>query len=214
MAPLRVVLAVLVSALAAGAAARPAAAEPVEQRVTLPLFGRTLAYRIPAHYAAQTPQYSERLFLIEYLREGETFADWTTLLTVRGFRGFGGLPRTTQEIARAIYEPRKCPTGPIFEAAPPETTADGIEVTYLAIGCAATPADAYAEAQAGSGEIDVIALYRDAENLYSVQYAVRGDSFRDGKPPLALADARATLARVFGAVTLKPTPAPTAQARR
>lgn len=185
----------------------PARAAPADQSIALPLFGKTITFRVPPAYTAQPAQLARGQFLLEFLRDGETFATWRTLLTVRGFQGFGGIAKATPDLARAIFEPRACPSGAIFEAAPPEQTAGGMELTYIAIGCADTPANAYAQAQAGSGEIDVIALYRDAENLYSVQYAVRGPSFRGGKPPLSLADARATLARTFGPVAILPTPA-------
>lgn len=191
-----------------------ARAEPVEQRVTLPLFGKTVSYRIPAGFTAQKPQFARGQFLVEYLREGESFEDWTTLLTVRGFQGFGGLPRTSVDLARAIFEPKSCPGGPIFETAPPEQAPAGMELTYLAIGCAETPADAYAQAQPGSGEVDLIALYRDGENLYSVQLAVRGPSFKGGTPPLALSDAKARLGKVFGPVTFVAPPASSASAPR
>ena len=193
---------VLALALALGA---PAAAEPVEQRITIPLFGRTLRFRVPAHYTAQPAQLARGQYLVEFLREDQSFADWTTLLTARAFKGFGGIAQSTPDLARAIFAPKACPSGPIFETSPPEQTTEGMELTYIAIGCADTPADAYAQARAHSGEIDLIALYRDSENLFSVQYAVRGPSFVGGKAPLALADARATLNRVFGPVTLAPT---------
>lgn len=193
--------AALASVALGGSAVRPAHADAVAT-VHIPLFGRIISFVMPSGFTPQPAQSNGKQYLLEILPNGQTFANWTRLITVRGLVGFGAQPATSDQIARAIFEPRNCPAGKIYENDGEQSLGGTLRVSYLAIGCGKTPGSAYPGAVDGGGEVDIIAMYRDSTNIYSLNYAVRGPAFGNTQTLLDTKHKAATLKAALGPYSL------------
>ena len=166
------------------------------------LFGKTLSFTLPQGMERATNQNNGTNVLIEYLPAGETFGDWTRLVTIQAYRGLGKDPRATAEIARQAFYPAACKVGPIYIDLGEKTVAPGLKRTFVVDGCASLPAGAYPQALKGAGEQDFILIFRDGETIYTLNYAERGKPFQGKAPPRPNADAEKILAEMFGPITL------------
>lgn len=166
------------------------------------LFGKTLSFTLPQGMERATNQNNGTNVLIEYLPAGETFDNWTRLVTIQAYRGLGKDPRTTAEIARQAFYPAACKVGPIYLDLGEKAAAAALKRTLVVNGCASLPAGAYPQALKGAGEQDFILIFRDNETVYTLNYAERGKPFQGKAPPRASANAEKILAEVFGRITL------------
>ena len=195
----------LIAALGGLALAVPLSAAgpaPTAGLQRVPLLGRTLVFRLPAGLVQANNRNNGTNVLIEYVLRGETLANWTRLVTIQAYRGLGASPRTTADIARSAFYPAACRNGPIYRDSGEQAFAPGIKRSIVANGCAALPPGAYPEALPGAGEQDFIMVFRDAQSIYTLNYAVRGAPFSGKPPPIPVASAAARLSEVFGNVTL------------
>ena len=188
-------LALAVPLVAAGQAPGPGV-----QRV--PLLGRTLTFRLPAGFVEALNRNNGTNVLIEYVPRGETVTNWTRLVTIQAYRGLGASPRTTADIARQAFYPAACRNGPIYRDGGERPFSPGVRRSFVANGCASLPPGAYPAALAGAGEQDFIMVFRDAQSIYTLNYAVRGTPFGGTAPPNPVEQGEALLREVFGPVTL------------
>jgi len=166
------------------------------------LFGKTLHFNLPQGFTRATNNNNGTNLLIEYLPAGETFANWTKLITIQAYRGLGSDPRTTAEIARSAFYPAACKIGPIYLDLGEKTISPGMKRSYITNGCASLPAGAYPQALKGAGEQDFLMIFRDGQTIYTLNYAERGKPFQAKTPPRPNADAEKILTQIFGPVTL------------
>lgn len=166
------------------------------------LFGKTLSFTLPQGFTRATNNNNGTNVLIEYLPAGETWDDWTKLITIQAYRGLGKDPRSTADIARSAFYPAACKVGPIYLDLGEKTLSPGMKRTYIANGCASLPAGAYPQALKGAGEQDFLVIFRDGETIYTLNYAERGKPFQAKAPPRPNADAEKILTQIFGLVTL------------
>ena len=195
----------LIAALGGLALAVPLSAAgpaPTAGLQRVPLLGRTLGFRLPAGFVQANNRNNGTNVLIEYVPRGETLANWTRLVTIQAYRGLGASLRTTADIARSAFYPAACRNGPIYRDGGEQAFAPGIKRSIVVNGCAALPPGAYPEALPGAGEQDFIMVFRDAQSIYTLNYAVRGAPFSGKQPPIPVASAAARLNEVFGNVTL------------
>jgi hypothetical protein len=171
---------------------------------TVPLYGRTLSFTLPANMVRANDKDDGTSRLIEYVPKGETFANWTRLVTIQAYRGLGAAPATTAEIARQAFYPAACTIGLIYQDNGEKALGGGLKRTLVLNGCASLPPGAYPEALAGAGEQDFILIFRDSDTIYTLNYAVRGKPFAGKAPPIALATAETLIKDVFGTIGLKP----------
>lgn len=172
--------------------------------MNVPLYGRTLTFMLPAGMTAANDKDNGTNRLIEYVPRGETLANWTRLVTIQAYRGLGTSPLPTAQIARQAFYPAACKVGPIYQDNGETAFPGGVKRSLIINGCASLPPGAYPKALAGAGEQDFILIFRDADTIYTLNYAVRGKPFAGKAPPVALAAAEALLKDVFGEIRLAP----------
>ena len=194
----------VVTGLALGLLALPQGAAAKGSAETVALYGRTLTFTLPADMVRANDKDNGTNRLIEYVPRGETVANWTRLVTIQAYRGLGGGPATTSQIARQAFYPAACTVGPIYQDNGEMALGGGLTRTLILNGCASLPPGAYPEALAGAGEQDFILIFRDSETIYTLNYAVRGKPFTGKAPPIALATAEALINNVFGNIRLEP----------
>jgi hypothetical protein len=188
---------VLILPLLAGAGATP----PLPPKhIIMPLFSRVFDFHTQEAFVVQPIQRTEREVLFEFLQKGETFDNWTRLVTVRAFRGLGASPLTTRDIATRLFDPKGCLKAGGVSVGPEEQVFDTLRRTIVVISCGRSPGNAYAGDKAGGGEQDFIYLFRDDAHLYTLQYAMRGSGF--DRPPIDPATAGSVLSEQFGPVLL------------
>ncbi len=177
-----------------------AVATPGETRI--PLFGRTLAFQLPKDFVQVHNANNGTNVLIEYVPRGETVANWTRMVTVQAYRGLGASPRSSADIAQQAFAVPACRIGPIYHYIPEKNVSKTLRRSIIVNGCASLPAGAYPKALAGAGEQDFILMFRDAQTIYTLNYAVRGAPFSGKPPPVKLEDAETFLQQVVGNVRL------------
>lgn len=192
-------LGLTLAGVAVTAAAAPAAS-PAQTRIDL--FDRRLEFVLPADFVRVTDKGNGTNVLIEYVPKGETTANWTRMVTIQAYRGLGSSLQSTSAIARQAFYPAACKTGPIYRDFGEHELGGGLRRTIIANGCASLPAGAYPKALKGAGEQDFIMLFRDAETIYTLNYAERGKPFAGKVPPKDVAKSVEILAAQFGAVRL------------
>ena len=171
---------------------------------TVPLYARTLSFTLPGDMERANDKDNGTNRLIEYVPKGETVANWTRLVTIQAYRGLGGSPQPTAQIARQAFYPAACKVGPIYQDNGEKALPGRLRRSLVANGCASLPPGAYPKALAGAGEQDFILIFRDDDTIYTLNYAVRGKTFTGKAPPIALATAEALIREVFGEIRLEP----------
>lgn len=198
----RAALALLAALGGAALAAPPPGASSTAPAQRVALLGRTLAFRLPVGFVEALNRNNGTNVLIEYVPRGETVNNWTRLVTIQAYRGLGASPRSTADIARQAFYPAACRNGPIYSDSGERPYAPGVRRSIVVNGCASLPPGAYPAALAGAGEQDFIMVFRDAQSIYTLNYAVRGAAFAGKPPPIPVAQAEARLREVFGPVSL------------
>ena len=194
----------IVTGLALALLTLPHAAAAKGVTETVPLYGRTLIFTLPADMQRANDKDNGTNRLVEYTPRGETVANWTRLVTIQAYRGLGTSPQPTAAIARQAFYPAACKVGPIYQDNGEKPLAGGLKRTLVINGCASLPPGAYPKALAGAGEQDFILIFRDKDTIYTLNYAVRGKPFTGKAPPIALASAEALLKDMFGEIRLEP----------
>lgn len=177
-----------------------AVADTVTRPVVMPLFRRVFDFRVPAGFAPQPLQRNEREILIEFLQNGETFDNWTRLITVRGFRGIGAGPLSTREIATRLFDPKPCGKSGSLYVGPEQPLVGMLRRSVVVISCGHSPGNVYPGEKQGGGEQGFIYVFRDELHIYTLQYAIRGPGF--DTPPIEPAKAETLLRQQFGEVRL------------
>lgn len=171
--------------------------------VTVPLFGRVMMFDMIRGFVPAYKAQNGRQFIFEFLPDGQTFDNWTRMVTVTAVRDVGAAPKSDLDLAAAIVgSPAGCASAPFYRALNQRKIGDGTSVVTVSKGCAGTAPNAYPGAARDIGEQSLILHFRDAQNIYSLQYAVRA-RFVAGQPPVPDQAVMAKLA-LFGAVRLCP----------
>lgn len=198
----RTVMRLLLAATILPAGAAQADSRPAVAKTSILLFERTLSFRLPSGFVEVINNNNGTNILIEYVPRGETVANWTQMVTIQAYRGLGTSPRSTAHIAQQAFYPAACKIGPIYHDGGEQAWVNGIKRTIIANGCASLPAGAYPKALKGAGEQDFIYIFRDADTIYTLNYAVRGKSFAGKAPPVGVANGATVLQQMFGDVQL------------
>lgn len=187
--------------LTGGAACALAADEATAPNTVIPLYGRVLGFHLPAGFVAQPPKSNGTNFLMEFVPQGETVENWTRLVTIQAYKGAGAQATSSADIARNAFEPKACTVGRAYLFGGEQVQQGALKRSLVVNGCAALPAGAYPAAMQGASERDAILFFRDADNLYALNYAERSP-LASKLAPFTLESAKAELTRMFGAVRL------------
>lgn len=167
--------------------------------LNIPLYGGILNFKLiddfePAFQAQNAQQYIK-----EYVPGGETVENWTRMLTILALRDAGQTPRTNQELVQLFGTPQNC-TGHAFSKLIEEESRDhGLSLTIFTSGCGENTGAAYQDAISGTGEQNVIFMFRDSDHIQMLQYAERGEGFAENDEPIDsedIAELRASLGPV------------------
>lgn len=172
--------------------------------VQVPVLDKALNFNLPEGMAEVTNRNNGTNVLIEYVPRGETIANWTRMVTIQAYRGLGRSPASSAEIARQAFYPAACRIGPIWRDGGERILPSGLKRSVIANGCASLPAGAYPRAMKGAGEQDFILMFRDAESIYTLNYAVRGAPFAGKRPPVPVETGEALIRQLLGEVRLEP----------
>ncbi len=150
------------------------------------VFSRVVTFKLPRPFVMVNRGQAQGSFLAEYVPDGQTVDNWTRMITVTGTLGIGAAGVSDTELA-AHFEPKDCP-GKVFRDLGPTAPLAGVTGRMVVIGCGAPD-------QPGA-ERGAIAVYRDSENGWTIQYAERNH----GKSPFTPDEAVARLAALAPAV--------------
>ena len=190
----------LATSLATHADGEASPAKAANTRVEL--FERELVFNLPPGFVRVTDKSNGTNVLIEYVPKGQTTADWTRMVTIQAYRGLGASPHPTSAIARQAFYPAACKIGPIYRDFGEQSRGGGVKQTIIANGCASLPAGAYPKALKGAGEQDFIMMFRDADTIYTLNYAERGSPFAGRTSPRDFTKSANILYEQFGEVIL------------
>lgn len=182
-------------------AAAPPAKPGLATNSVIPLYGRVLSFHLPDGFVAQEPKSDGRNFLMEFVPRGETTANWTRLITVQAYQGAARQPTSSADIARQAFEPRACTNGPVYLFGGEQVQHGGLKRSLVVNGCASLPAGTYPKAMKGASERDAIFFFRDADTLYTLNYAERSP-LASKVVPFTLESAKAKLTELLGEVKL------------
>ncbi|HPU14492.1 MAG TPA: hypothetical protein PK808_00260 [Polymorphobacter sp.] len=142
------------------------AEQPVESvGAVQQVYSRTVSFALPR---PMLPVYSAEVggrFIMEYVPDGETVERWTRMVTVTGAVGAGAAHLTDAELADALFNRGQCEGRVYADLGPVENPVLGYRA--LLIGCGV-------EGQAAT-ERAAIAMFRDSETVWTVQFAQHGD---------------------------------------
>lgn len=127
------------------------------------VYNRVVSLKLPRPFIianrAQTPGFS----IMEFVPDGQDVHNWTQMITVTGRLGAGAARIDDVQLA-ALLEPKGCP-GKVFQDLGPTPSLDGVSGRFIVIGCGAADQD--------GSERAAIAVFRDTDNSWTVQYAER-----------------------------------------
>ena len=170
--------------------------------MTLELYGRVLFFDMLRNFVPVFKAQNDRQFMFEFAPDGETSERWSKLVTITSIKGAGAAQLDGAAMAESLFKnPAGCASGFFYKVLETRNLGGGLAVTMISKGCGSVAANAYPGAIAKSGEQNLVLHYRDAQNVYSLQYAVRGKGFMPSTPPISDAAARAQLAK-FGNIRL------------
>ncbi|MBB5685205.1 hypothetical protein [Sphingobium boeckii] len=170
--------------------------------MTLGLYGKVLTFDMLRNFVPVFKAQNERQFLFEFAPDGETSERWSRLVTVTSVKGGGAARLDNAALAARLFRNEAgCAAGFFYKVLETRDLGSGLSMAMISKGCGKVAANAYPGAVGNSGEQNLVLHYRDAQNVYSVQYAIRGKGFAPATPPIPDAAARAQLAK-FGTVRL------------
>lgn len=195
---MRLLIAALAGAIATSVAADPSPAgdaftrqmwqsQKVDSIETVQrVYNRVVTFKLPRPFVMVTRAEQRGFYIVEYVPDGQTVENWTRMITVTGKLGLGAAHVDDVELA-ARFDPGACPHK-VFRDLGPTVPLAGVTGRMVVIGCGA--------ADEAGAERGAIAVYRDHENGWTVQYAERNH----GKPPFAPEAAVARLKALEAAV--------------
>lgn len=129
---------------------------------------RTVGFDLPRPFVPAYRAQSGGSFIMEYVPDGETVQAWTRMITISGSLGAGAARIDDTTLASALFNRRACTDWRYRDLG--ATRQPVLPYRTLVIGCGA---DGAADSERGA-----MAFFRDAENSWTVQYAVRGAATR------------------------------------
>ena len=128
------------------------------------VYSRTVSFALPR---PMLPAYTKEVggrFIMQYVPDGETVERWTRMVMVTGAVGAGAAHLSDAELADTLFNRGQC-EGRVF-ADLGAVARPVLGYRALLIGCGAEGAP--------TAERAAIAMFRDAETVWTVQFAQRG----------------------------------------
>ena len=125
---------------------------------------RGLGFKLARPFVPAFRNQTGSFYIMEFVPDGEAVTTWTRMVTATGTLGVGAAHLSDAELAGVMFDRGTC-TGRVFRDLG-GTASPVIAYRTIVIGCGA-PGDP-------GSERAIIALFRDTENAWTVQYAERG----------------------------------------
>lgn len=150
-----------------------------------PIFDRTMAFRVFDTFEPVYEAQNDRQLILEFVPQGATVESWTRMITLSAFRGAGSAPVSTADMQQRFFATQKgCEIASFSRIIASGRLNDGTEYNLSSNGCGSTAAGGYPGARSGRGEQFLALLLRDDQNIVVLQYAERGEGFREGQQPI------------------------------
>lgn len=167
--------------------------------MAIPLHYRILTFDMLRSFVPVYQAQNETSFIAEYLPDGQTFENWTEMVTVTAVTG-GDRPELTHpELVDLLFNSLDGCDGSFRYRALRSASTGDVSAVVVNRSCALVAQSAYPGAY-NIGEQNLIIHFRDGVNHYSLQYAVRKE-FKGNKAPFTDAAVEPQLAK-FGEITL------------
>ena len=140
--------------------------------VVQPIYNRILSFKLPRPFITAYRQQVPGGYIVEYLPDGQALANWTQMITVTSQRGVGAAQVEDDALADYMFNKRTCP-GWLYRDLGAVPAATSAKQRVLVIGCDAVESNDYSKAVVGASERAAILFLRDAENIWTVQFAQR-----------------------------------------
>lgn len=138
--------------------------DQAKANMTQQVYSRTIAVELPRPFVAAFKQASPGGgFIMEYVPDGETLTAWTQMITVTGSYGIGSANVDDAALASYVFGRSTCP-GKLYRDLGPVPAPTSVRQRVVVIGC---------DGPDGSGERAAIAFLRDADHVWTVQFAQR-----------------------------------------
>jgi hypothetical protein len=134
------------------------------------VYSRAIQIDLPRPFVATYKQAVPGLFIMEYVPDGETLTNWTQMITITGNFGVGSANVDDAALASFMFGRAECP-GKLYRDAGEMAPNVGARQRTLVIGCGGPAA----------GERAAIAFLRDADHVWTVQFAQRVGAGGKGK---------------------------------
>lgn len=152
--------------------------------LSVPLYGGILKFNLIDDFEPAFQAQNAQQFIKEYVPAGETVKNWTRMLAIHAIQNGGKIPRTNQEMVKTFGASRQCTGHAFSKLISEESREHGLSLTIFTSGCGENTNAAYQHAIGGTGEQNLIFMFRDPTHLQMLQYAVRGESFAENDEPL------------------------------
>ena len=136
------------------------------------VYSRTISIDLPRKFVTAYRQRSPAGYIVEYLPDGQTLANWTQMITITSNPGVGAAKAEDAAIAAYVFSRNNCP-GKLFRDLGAMESTTSARARAVVIGCGTVGGGDYAGAVTGADERAAIAFLRDDENIWTVQFAER-----------------------------------------
>jgi hypothetical protein len=162
--------------------------------IVQPIYNRVLSFKLPRPFVTAYRQQATGGYIVEYLPDGQTLANWTQMITVTSQRGVGAAQVEDEALADYIFNKRSCP-GWVYRDLGAVASSTSARQRMIMLGCDVVQGSDYSKAVPGASERAAIMFLRDGENIWSVQFAERNLPGQS-KPLFDPATAPALIARL------------------
>lgn len=134
------------------------------------VYDRIISIDLPRPFVAAYKQAVPGAFIMEYVPDGETLANWTQMITISSQQGLGEAKVEDADLARFMFNRGTC-AGRLYQDVGPVPSGTSVRQRVVVIGCG----------QGAGGERAAIAFLRDEQHVWTVQFAQRIPADGKGK---------------------------------
>ncbi len=136
------------------------------------VYNRVLSFKLPRPFVTAYRQQVPGGYIVEYLPDGQTLANWTQMITLTSQPGVGAAQVEDAALGNYIFNKRSCP-GWIYRDLGAVASPSSARQRLIVLGCDEVQGSDYSKAVPGASERAAIVFIRDGENIWSVQFAER-----------------------------------------
>ena len=165
--------------------------------LSMPLFGRIMQVKLSVGFVPAHRAQNQSGFIYEFVPDGDDIERWTQLFTITSMRGIGSFQMDDGALAASVSgSSTGCSGTPTFKIIRPAIVVGGATGVVTEKRCSGVTAGSYVGAVEGSEEHNLIVFLRDADNVFTVQFARRGKGGASGEPLISPQETEAFLKQI------------------